>query len=238
MGGRERRGAGGRELGVGGSGAVKGLAGCGMLHSAETSQRGRARSHRRNPGSGTVGSCQPRQARGSELAVAANSVSRKWMTSSTLRKLHDSNAGTPHLDHPHPPVQHRNHVRAVSCPRHHEAPMAPALDEAPLQLVHQRRRLQAARPEVRCTPSTRWTWAGNGCLEHVWDALHALNPNMVHFRCTGTTADGLPDRADDLLPEENDVVHTALKRLRPQEAYDRVFRLRRAFQVHAARNWI
>ncbi|KZM25121.1 mitochondrial electron transport, ubiquinol to cytochrome c [Ascochyta rabiei] len=38
-------------------------------------------------------------------------------------------------------------------------------------------------------------------------------------------------RADDLLPEENDVVHTALKRLRPQEAYDRVFRLRRAFQL-------
>lgn len=42
---------------------------------------------------------------------------------------------------------------------------------------------------------------------------------------------GLPHRADDLLPEENDVVHTALKRLSPQEAYDRVFRLRRAFQV-------
>jgi ubiquinol-cytochrome c reductase subunit 7 len=38
-------------------------------------------------------------------------------------------------------------------------------------------------------------------------------------------------RADDLLPEENDVVQTALKRLQPQEAYDRVFRLRRAMQV-------
>ncbi|KAH6639771.1 cytochrome b-c1 complex subunit 7 [Boeremia exigua] len=38
-------------------------------------------------------------------------------------------------------------------------------------------------------------------------------------------------RADDLLPEENDVVHTALKRLSPQDAYDRVFRLRRAFQL-------
>ena len=46
----------------------------------------------------------------------------------------------------------------------------------------------------------------------------------------------MPHRADDLLPEENDVVHTALKRLRPQEAYDRVFRLRRAFQVHAFEN--
>jgi ubiquinol-cytochrome c reductase subunit 7 len=47
----------------------------------------------------------------------------------------------------------------------------------------------------------------------------------------------VPHRADDLLPEENDVVHTALKRLQPQEAYDRVFRLRRAFQVPATTNW-
>ncbi|KAF2848903.1 ubiquinol-cytochrome c reductase complex 14 kDa protein-like protein [Plenodomus tracheiphilus IPT5] len=38
-------------------------------------------------------------------------------------------------------------------------------------------------------------------------------------------------RADDLLPEENDVVQIALKRLGPQEAYDRVFRLRRAMQL-------
>ncbi|KAE8822320.1 hypothetical protein PTNB73_09517 [Pyrenophora teres f. teres] len=37
--------------------------------------------------------------------------------------------------------------------------------------------------------------------------------------------------ADDLLPEENDTVQNALKRLRPQDAYDRVFRLRRAFQL-------
>ncbi len=54
--------------------------------------------------------------------------------------------------------------------------------------------------------------------------------------CTRTQADGLPHRADDLLPEENDVVTTALKRLQPKEAYDRVFRLRRAFQVLAATN--
>ncbi|KAF2266595.1 hypothetical protein CC78DRAFT_491447 [Lojkania enalia] len=37
-------------------------------------------------------------------------------------------------------------------------------------------------------------------------------------------------KADDLIPEENDVVQLALKRLPPKEAYDRVFRLRRAFQ--------
>ncbi len=38
-------------------------------------------------------------------------------------------------------------------------------------------------------------------------------------------------RADDLIPEESDTVMLALKRLPPKEAYDRVFRLRRAFQV-------
>ncbi|KAK4942106.1 Cytochrome b-c1 complex subunit 7, mitochondrial [Elasticomyces elasticus] len=37
-------------------------------------------------------------------------------------------------------------------------------------------------------------------------------------------------KADDLIPEENDIVQLALKRLPPKEAYDRVFRLRRAFQ--------
>ncbi|OAK95852.1 ubiquinol-cytochrome c reductase complex 14 kDa protein-like protein [Phaeosphaeriaceae sp. SRC1lsM3a] len=42
-------------------------------------------------------------------------------------------------------------------------------------------------------------------------------------------------KADDLIPEENDVVQQALKRLTPQQAYDRVFRLRRAMQVHTPR---
>ncbi|KAF2418247.1 14 kDa subunit of cytochrome bd ubiquinol oxidase [Tothia fuscella] len=37
-------------------------------------------------------------------------------------------------------------------------------------------------------------------------------------------------RADDLIPEESDTVLLALKRLPPKEAYDRVFRMRRAFQ--------
>ncbi|KAF1810217.1 ubiquinol-cytochrome c reductase subunit 7 [Eremomyces bilateralis CBS 781.70] len=37
-------------------------------------------------------------------------------------------------------------------------------------------------------------------------------------------------RADDLIPEESDIVQQALKRLPPKEAYDRVFRMRRAFQ--------
>ncbi|KAK4934031.1 hypothetical protein LTR28_010974 [Elasticomyces elasticus] len=37
-------------------------------------------------------------------------------------------------------------------------------------------------------------------------------------------------RADDLIPEESEVVLLALKRLSPKESYDRVFRMRRAFQ--------
>ncbi|KAL8802579.1 MAG: hypothetical protein Q9182_003744 [Xanthomendoza sp. 2 TL-2023] len=37
-------------------------------------------------------------------------------------------------------------------------------------------------------------------------------------------------RADDLIPEESDTVMLALKRLPPKEAYDRVFRIRRAMQ--------
>ncbi|TLD22530.1 ubiquinol-cytochrome c reductase complex 14 kDa protein [Venturia nashicola] len=37
-------------------------------------------------------------------------------------------------------------------------------------------------------------------------------------------------RADDLIPEESEVVLLAIKRLPPKEAYDRVFRMRRAFQ--------
>ncbi|KAI9664548.1 MAG: Cytochrome b-c1 complex subunit 7 [Bathelium mastoideum] len=37
--------------------------------------------------------------------------------------------------------------------------------------------------------------------------------------------------SDDLIPEESDTVKRALTRLPPKEAYDRVFRLRRAFQL-------
>ncbi|KAF2086142.1 ubiquinol-cytochrome c reductase subunit 7 [Saccharata proteae CBS 121410] len=37
-------------------------------------------------------------------------------------------------------------------------------------------------------------------------------------------------KADDLIPEESETVLLALKRLPPKEAYDRVFRMRRAFQ--------
>jgi len=42
----------------------------------------------------------------------------------------------------------------------------------------------------------------------------------------------IADRADDLIPEESEIMQRALKRLSPKESYDRVFRMRRAFQVH------
>jgi hypothetical protein len=40
-----------------------------------------------------------------------------------------------------------------------------------------------------------------------------------------------PIRFDDLIPEESENVQKAIKRLPAKEAYDRVFRIRRAFQV-------
>ncbi|KAF2864130.1 14 kDa subunit of cytochrome bd ubiquinol oxidase [Piedraia hortae CBS 480.64] len=41
-------------------------------------------------------------------------------------------------------------------------------------------------------------------------------------------------KADDLIIEENETVQLALKRLSPQEAYDRVYRMRRAVQCSLA----
>ena len=54
------------------------------------------------------------------------------------------------------------------------------------------------------------------------DALESIFADVVDLEI---------NRADDLIPEESDSVLLALKRLPPKEAYDRVFRLRRAFQV-------
>ncbi|CAA9964343.1 hypothetical protein CFE70_006993 [Pyrenophora teres f. teres 0-1] len=54
---------------------------------------------------------------------------------------------------------------------------------------------------------------------------------LSNWYCNAAGYRQLGLRADDLLPEENDTVQNALKRLRPQDAYDRVFRLRRAFQL-------
>lgn len=82
--------------------------------------------------------------------------------------------------------------------------MASELDEAFCELVRQCSRLQ----------TTGYDIIGTGFQLLARMLMHAL---------------GL--RHDDLIPEENDTVQLALKRLPPKEAYDRVFRLRRAFQV-------
>lgn len=79
--------------------------------------------------------------------------------------------------------------------------MADAVDGAVRQLVRQRTGIQETWVKVRCILSS------------------ILEPWLM------------TRRADDLIPEENDTVQLALKRLPPKEAYDRVFRLRRAFQV-------
>ncbi len=54
---------------------------------------------------------------------------------------------------------------------------------------------------------------------------------LSNWYCNAAGYRQLGLKADDLIPEENDTVQLALKRLPPKEAYDRVFRLRRAFQL-------
>jgi len=62
---------------------------------------------------------------------------------------------------------------------------------------------------------------------------------QIESKCASTVQLGRPgfvltaSRADDLIPEESEVVLLAIKRLPPKEAYDRVFRMRRAFQVRS-----
>ncbi|KAJ5907870.1 Cytochrome b-c1 complex subunit 7 [Penicillium taxi] len=53
---------------------------------------------------------------------------------------------------------------------------------------------------------------------------------MPHLSSSSTTASNPLPRFDDLIPEESETVQKAIKRLPSKEAYDRVFRIRRAFQ--------
>ncbi|PSS27212.1 hypothetical protein M430DRAFT_130495 [Amorphotheca resinae ATCC 22711] len=54
---------------------------------------------------------------------------------------------------------------------------------------------------------------------------------LSNWYCNAAGYRKLGLRADDLISEEDETVLLALKRLPEKEAYDRVFRLRRAFQV-------
>lgn len=100
--------------------------------------------------------------------------------------------------------------------------MAQEGDDAAGELVLQRCRLQTVGLEVRtpCSPKPQAIGRMATALED-------------GYRLSRKDTDSVAScRADDLIPEESDAVLLALKRLPPKEAYDRVFRLRRAFQVN------
>ena len=109
-------------------------------------------------------------------------------------------------------ITHRRHVAALAHQLHRQAPLVEALDDPPRQLVLGHRWLQKVGLEVR-RPC-------HCALSRPGQLLTML------VLC----------RADDLIPEESETVLLALKRLPPKEAYDRVFRMRRAFQVRPTRN--
>jgi len=64
--------------------------------------------------------------------------------------------------------------------------------------------------------------------------LHKVMKPLANWYANAAGYRKLGLRADDLIPEESETVLLALKRLPPQESYDRVFRLRRAFQLSLA----
>jgi len=107
---------------------------------------------------------------------------------------------------------HRRHVAALAHQLHRQAPLVEALDDPPRQLVLGHRWLQKVGLEV-----------GRPC--------HCASLRPRQLLTTFPIC-----RADDLIPEESETVLLALKRLPPKEAYDRVFRMRRAFQVRRTRN--
>ncbi|EFQ98761.1 hypothetical protein MGYG_01777 [Nannizzia gypsea CBS 118893] len=57
----------------------------------------------------------------------------------------------------------------------------------------------------------------------------AMKP-VASWYCNAAGYRKLGLRLDDLIPEDNDTVQLALKRLPPKEAYDRLYRIRRAVQ--------
>ncbi|KAI1418695.1 putative ubiquinol--cytochrome-c reductase [Hypoxylon sp. FL1857] len=68
-------------------------------------------------------------------------------------------------------------------------------------------------------------------LRRPW--LHKLLKPVANWYINAAGYHKLGLRADDLIVEEDEKVIKALKRLPPKEAYDRVYRLRRAFQASA-----
>lgn len=72
-------------------------------------------------------------------------------------------------------------------------------------------------------------WLTKQLLQRKWTHRWMVPLSQWYVTKMGYRQLGL--KLEDLLPEESEIMQTALKRLPPKEAYDRVFRLRRAFQV-------
>ncbi|KAF4637326.1 hypothetical protein G7Y89_g736 [Cudoniella acicularis] len=72
----------------------------------------------------------------------------------------------------------------------------------------------------------------NAIVKRPW--LYKIMKPLSNWYCNAAGYRKLGLKADDLIPEESETVLLALKRLPQQEAYDRVFRLRRAFQASLA----
>ena len=114
----------------------------------------------------------------------------------------------------------RNHVDAINGQLRHEKALLEEVADPNVKMVQGRCRIQKTWLEVcRLELAILHPFMRRACLHDLEEYLLVLQLIKVVYR------------ADDLIPEENDTVLLALKRLPPQEAYDRVFRLRRAFQV-------
>ena len=83
--------------------------------------------------------------------------------------------------------------------------------------------MRPTAPRAAIHPLTRWM------LKRPWLMRWMIPLSRWYGDRMGHRQLGL--KYEDLLPEENEATQLALKRLPPKEAYDRVFRIRRAFQV-------
>lgn len=118
------------------------------------------------------------------------------------------------LTHEKPtPPRPANNVYPVARWLRQEAALAAQGPPARGQLVRKCRRLPPDRPEVCHHVSTNPFFAPN-CSGRKGKERGGLHTH----------------RSDDLIPEESEVVQTALGRLNEKERYDRIFRIRRAIQ--------
>ena len=92
-----------------------------------------------------------------------------------------------------------------------------------------RRRLSNTQPHIVQTVAMPLSPLTTFILRRPWLSRWMIPLSKWYATKMGYRQLGL--KYEDLLPEETPAMQLALKRLPPKEAYDRVFRLRRAFQV-------